>query len=156
MAGEEQLCELGREGTGRLPVRPVRVVGFVSAVGGVRDHAARLVEPALDLLPALAGVDAAPDARDLDLEVDDGASGDPLDLDDIGPIFGKGCDAFAACRVLCRPHRDDAPHALALRQRLTDEQVDVGLQEAAGAELNDRERHAGQISIRALITPVWA
>ena len=76
MAGEEQLGELGREGARRLPVRPVGGVGFVAAVGGVRDHAARLVEQALDLVPVLAGVDAAPDARDLDLVVDDGAAGD--------------------------------------------------------------------------------
>ena len=57
----------------------------------------------------------------------------------------------AFCRRL---HRDDASHGVAFRQRLADEQVNMGLQEAAGAELDDRERHVGQISISALITPV--
>ena len=91
----------------------------------------------------LVRVDAAADARDLDLVVDDGAAGDALDLDDIGSALGEGGDAFAAFRALRRLNRDDASHGVAFRQRLADEQVDVGLQEAAGAELDDREGHAG-------------
>ena len=143
MAGEEQLCQLRRKGARRLSIRRIRGIGFVTAVGGVRDHASRLVEQALDLRPVLVRIDAAADARDLDFDVHDGAAGDPLDLDDIGSALGEGRDAFAAFRALRRLNRDDASHGGAFPQRLADEQVHVGLQEAAGAELDDRERHAG-------------
>ena len=66
MAGEEQLCELCRKGAGRLSIWRIRGMSFVTAVRGVRDHAPRLVEQALDLRPVLVRVDAVADAGDLD------------------------------------------------------------------------------------------
>ena len=84
-----------------------------------------------------------PTLGDLDFRVNNGVARDALDLDDIGSALGEGRDAFAAFRALRRLNRDDASHGGAFPQRLADEQVHMGLQEAAGAELDDRERHAG-------------
>ena len=140
MAREKQLGELGREGPRRLGVRRVGGIGFVAAIGGVRHRAARLVEQALDLVPLRRGVDAGADARHLDALVDDFPAGEPLDLDAIRLARGEGVEALAAFRARRRLHDGDAAHGLPVRQRLADEQVDMRLQEAAGAELEDWER----------------
>jgi hypothetical protein len=140
-AAEKELRELRGEGSRRSLIGCVRRVCLVAAVRGVRDHAARRIEEALDLLPLLVGVDAPADACDLDLLVHDVAVSDALDLHHIRLARGESGHPLAAFGILRRLYRYDPSHRVALRQRLADEQVHVGLQEAARAELDNREGH---------------
>src|SRR5580698_21170 len=57
VAREQELCELGGERSWRLAIRPVRGIGFVAAVGRVRDRAARCDEQPLELDPLRGSVD---------------------------------------------------------------------------------------------------
>ena len=92
-------------------------------------------------------VDAGADALHLDDLVDDRPVAEAFDENRIRLARRKGGDALAAFRA-SRGSRDrDPPHRFAARQRLADEQVDMRLQEAAGAELEDGE--LGQIALRA-------
>ena len=120
-------------------VQPVGRIGFVSAIGGIGHRAARGVEQALDLVPLRRGVKAGADARHLDALVDDFPAGEPLDLDEIRLAGREDREPLAALLARRRLHDGDAARGLALRQRLADEEVDMRLQEAAGAELEDRE-----------------
>ena len=102
----------------------------------------------LNFGPVQVGVDPAANASDLDLAVDDCPRRNTLYLDDIGPTLGERGDALVARGVRCRLHRDDAAYRLAHDQRFADEQVHMGLQEAACAKLNDRERHGSDLDQR--------
>ena len=93
------------------------------------------------------GVDARAHARNLDPFIDDGPVAEALDENRIRLAGRKGGDAPAAFRAPRGSRDRDAPHRFAARQRLADEQVDMRLQEAARAELEDGE--LGQISLRA-------
>ena len=139
MAREQELGELGRERPRRPGVRPVGRIDFIAAIGGVRHGAARIVEQALDLVPLRRGVEAGADARHLDVLVDDFPSGEPLDLNAISLARGEGVEALAALLARRRLYDRDPAHGLAAGQRLADEEIDMRLQEAAGAELEDRE-----------------
>src|SRR5579871_2412062 len=155
MAGEQELGELGRKRPRRPRVRTVGGIGLVAAVGGVRDRAACFVEPALDVFPLRRCVETRADARHLDALVDDFSTREPFDLDEVRLARGKGFEALAALLAGRRLHDSDAAHGLPPGQRLADENVDMRLQEAAGAELDDREcGQKTQISMSALITPV--
>ena len=127
----------------RTRVGPVVGIGLVAAIGGVRYRAARGDEQALELVPLRHGVDAGADARNLHDFVDDRPVAEAFDENRIGLARRKGGDAPAAFRTPRGSRHSDAPHRFAARQRLADEQVDMGLQEAARAELEDRE--LGQI-----------
>ena len=147
VAREQELGELGRKRSRRPGVGPVVGIGFVAAVGGVRYGAARGDEQALELVPLRHGVDAGADAPDLHDLVDDRPVAEPFDENRIGLARSKRGDAPPAFRAPRGSRHGDAPHRFAARQRLADEQVDMRLQEAARAELEDRE--LGQISLRA-------
>ncbi len=147
VAREQELGELGGKRPRRTRVRPIVGVGLVAAVGGVRHGAARGDEQALEFVPLRRGVDAGADARNLDDFVDDRPVAEAFDENRIGLARRKGGDAPAAFRAPRGSRDRDAPHRFAARQRLADEQVDMGLQEAARAELEDRE--FGQIALRA-------
>ena len=140
MAREKQFGELRRERPRRPGVRQIGGIGFVAAIGGIRHRAARGVEQALDLVPLRRGVDSGADARHLDALVDDFPFREPLDLDAIRLARGESVEALAALLARRGLHDRDAAHGLPARQRLADEEVDMRLQEAAGAELEDRER----------------
>ena len=147
MARKQELGELGGKRPGRTGVRPIVGIGFVAAVGGVRHGAARGDEQALELVPLRRGVDAGADARNLDDLIDDRPVAEAFDENRIGLARSKGGDAPAAFRAPGGSRHGDAPHRFAARKRLAHEQVDMRLQEAARAELEDRE--FGQIALRA-------
>ena len=144
---EQELGELGGERSGRPGVRPIVGIGLVAAVGGVRHGAARGDEQALEFVPLRRGVDAGADALNLHDLIDDRPVAEAFDENRIRLARCKGGDAPAAFRAPRGSRHGDAPHRFAARQRLADEQVDMRLQEAARAELEDRE--FGQISLRA-------
>ena len=147
MAREQELGELGGKRPGRTRVRPIVGIGLVAAIGGVRYGAARGDEQALELVPLRDSVDAGADALNLHDFVDDRPVAEAFDENRIRLARGKGGDAPAALWTSRGSRDGDAPHRFAARERLTHEQVDMRLQEAAGAELEDRE--LGQISLRA-------
>ena len=147
VARKQELGELGGKRSRRTRVRPIVGVGFVAAVGGVGYGAARGDEQALELVPLRRGVDAGADARNLHDLVDDRPVAEAFDENRIRLARSKGGDAPAAFRAPRGSRDGDAAHRFAARQRLADEQVDMSLQEAARAELEDRE--LGQIALRA-------
>ena len=139
VARKQQLGELGRKRAGRVRVRPVVWIGLVATVCGVRHRAARLDEQALELVPLRQCVNAGADARNLNSFIDDGPFAEAFDENRVGVAGREGGDAPAAFRAPRGSRHGDAPHRFAARKRLADEQVDMRLQEAAGAELEDRE-----------------
>jgi hypothetical protein len=139
VAREQELGELGGKRPGRTPVKPVVEIGFVAAIGGVRNGAARGDEQPLELVPLGRGVDARADALNLHDFVDDRPVAEAFDENRIRRADSKGGDAPAAFRTPRGSRDGDPPHRLAARERLTHEQVDMRLQETAGAELEDRE-----------------
>ena len=147
MAREQEFGELGGERSGRPRVKPIVGIGLVAAIGGVGHGAARRNEQALEFVPLGRRVEARADARNLHDFVDDGPLAEAFDENRIRLARRKGGDAPAAFRAPRGSRDRDRPHRFAARQRLADEQVDMGLQEAARAELEDGE--LGQIALRA-------
>ena len=146
MAREQQLRELGREGARRRASGRSAASSLVAAVGGVRDHAARFVEQALDLGPMCRWrrrrrrrCRPRPRGRRL------APSAIPRIWTAIGPALGESRRCACGSAVLRRRlhERRSRPIASPRRQRLADEQIDMRLQEAAGAELEDREAVTG-------------
>ena len=125
---------------------PVVGVGLVAAVGGVRHGAARGDEQALEFVPLRRRVDARADAPNLHALVDDRAIAEALDENAVGQAGREGGDAPAAFRTPRGSRDGDGPHRFAAGQSVADKQVDMRLQEAARAELEDGE--CGQVSLR--------
>src|ERR1700722_18506761 len=144
---KQELGELGRIRPGRPGVWPVVGIGLIAAIGGVRYGAARGDEQPLEFVPLRDSVDAGADALNLYDFVDDRPVAEAFDENRIRLARGKGGDPPAALWTPRGSRDGDAAHGLAARERLTDEQVVMSLQEAAGAELEDWE--LGQISLRA-------
>ena len=135
----KSLASLAGNDRGGPGIRPVGGIDLVAAVGGVRHRAARFVEPALDVFPLRRGFETGADARHLDGLVDDFPCREAFDLNEVRLARGKGFEALAALLARRRLHDSDAAHGLSARQRLADKEVDMRLQEAAGAELEGRE-----------------
>ena len=136
---EQKLGELGWERFRRPGVGPVVRIGLVAAVRGVRHGTARGDEQALELVPLGRGVDSGAHALHLHGFIDDRPVTEAFDKNRVGLSRCKGGDAPAAFRAPGGSRHGYATHRFAARQGLAHEQVDMRLQEAARAELKDRE-----------------
>src|SRR6185437_7374402 len=100
-----------------------------------------------ELVPLGLSVDSGADASDLHGFVHDSPVGETLDENAIRLAGREGFDASAAFRTPGGPRHRNAPHRFAASERFADEQVDMGLEKAARAELEDRE--FGQLTLPA-------
>ena len=80
-----------------------------------------------------------PTLSNLDALIDDRAVAEAFDQNPVGLAGREGRDAPAAFRAPRCPRDSDAPHGLAARQGVADEQVDMRLKKPARAELEHGE-----------------
>ena len=142
--GETRIQQLGQLG-GKRPRNAVvdAIVGieFVAAVAGVGDDPARIEEQLLRRRPVEVGVDAAADAVDLLPRVDFRAVDQSAHVDAIGRAGVEERDAARAVGRRGRLDDGDAPPPRPVDIAAGDEIVEMGLEEAARAELQDWEWH---------------
>jgi hypothetical protein len=81
------------------------------------------------------------DAGDLDLPVDHLAAHQAADVHREARPVGQGMGALGRLRRAAGGDRDRGPGRLARRQRLVEHQVDMGLEQPPGPELQDCRMH---------------
>ena len=130
----EAVWQASPERPRRPGVRQIGGIGFVAAIGGIRHRAARRVKQAFNLVHCVVVSIWTPTLVTLMVSSTIFPLASPL-IDAIRLARGESVEPLAALLARRGLYDRDAAHGLPARQRLADEEVDMRLQQPAGAEL---------------------